>query len=141
MEKVYSIGEVIKKLNINKETIRYYEKIGLLSQPQKASNGYRVYSEEDINIIWFIQITKKFGFTLKEIKTLITTIYNEIIGGDARHIISIVNNKINEIENKVSELEKTKKLLQKVNYSIISQKKECFGDLESFFEGRFEDNT
>ncbi len=134
MKEVYNVGEVAKKLNINKETIRYYEKIGLLSQPQKAINGYRVYSEEEINIIWFIQITKKFGFTLKEIKILIATIYNEIIGGDSEQIISIVNNKTCEIENKVSELEKTIKLLTRVNDKIKSQNKECFKDVESFIK-------
>lgn len=126
MDEKYKIGEVVKKLNINKETIRYYERIGLLSKPQRTSNGYRVYSEEDVNIIWFIQIAKEFGFTLREVKTLISTIFNEIIGGDVKRISEIVNRKINEIENKVSELENTRKLLQRVNDNINSKKKECF---------------
>jgi MerR family Zn(II)-responsive transcriptional regulator of zntA len=123
MNEVYSIGEVVKKLNINKETIRYYERIALLPTPQKTSNGYRVYSEDDVNIIWFIQIAKHLGFSLREIKMLISTIYNEIIGGDIKHITGIVNSKINEIDNRISEMEKTKNLLQRVNDSI--QNNEC----------------
>ncbi|URZ08630.1 MerR family transcriptional regulator [Clostridium felsineum] len=57
MEGNYTIGDLVKKLNINKETIRYYEKIGLLSEPKKNANGYRIYSEKDIEMIRFICIT------------------------------------------------------------------------------------
>lgn len=46
MEKKYYIGEVVTKLKINKETIRHYEKIGLLSYPKKDDNGYRIYSKK-----------------------------------------------------------------------------------------------
>lgn len=45
MKDIYSIGEVVKKLNINKETVRYYEKVGLLSEPVRDKNGYRIYSK------------------------------------------------------------------------------------------------
>lgn len=43
----YTIGQVIKKLNINKETIGYYEKIGLLKYTKRDDNGYRIYTEDD----------------------------------------------------------------------------------------------
>ncbi len=134
MKNSYTIGEVIKKLHINKETIRYYEKISLLPNPKKEKNGYRTYSEKDINMIWFILIAKEFGFTLKEIKTLISTIYPEIIGGDVESIGSIINSKINDIDNKISDLGSTKKLLQRINDNILSQNKKCYNDLEKFLK-------
>lgn len=132
MSEVYTIGKLVKKFNIKKETIRYYEKVGLLSKPKKLDNGYRVYSEEDINIIWFILITKKFRFTLNEIKILLSTIYEEIIGSDVKHITSILVNKMNEIDKKIYDLNETKKLIQKVNDSI--QKNECFKDLDGLIK-------
>jgi len=69
MKDVYNIGQLVKEFNINKETIRYYEKIGLISETKRAKNGYRLYSKEDIEKIKFIFIIKKFGFSLKEIST------------------------------------------------------------------------
>ena len=132
MSEVYTIGKLVKKFNIKKKTIRYYERVGLLSKPKKLDNGYRVYSEEDINIIWFILITKKFRFTLNEIKILLSTIYEEIIGSDVKHITSILVNKMNEIDKKIYDLNETKKLIQKVNDSI--QKNECFKDLDGLIK-------
>ena len=59
MKDIYNIGELVKELKINKETIRYYEKIGLLSEPRRDKTGYRVYSKEDTGKIRFILIAKK----------------------------------------------------------------------------------
>lgn len=64
MKNTYTVGKLAKELNINKETIRYYEKIGLLSTPKKDKNGYRLYSEDDMQIIRFIIVAKNFGFSL-----------------------------------------------------------------------------
>ncbi|WBW95989.1 MerR family DNA-binding transcriptional regulator [Oceanirhabdus sp. W0125-5] len=50
----YNIGDLVNELNINKETIRYYEKIRLLPEPKRDKNGYRIYSKEDIEILWLI---------------------------------------------------------------------------------------
>jgi MerR family Zn(II)-responsive transcriptional regulator of zntA len=133
----YKIGEVIKKLHISKETIRYYERTGLLSNPKREKNGYRLYSEADINVIWFILIMKRFGFSLKEIKTLISTLYQDVIGENVNTIELIINKKIDEIDDKITNLENTKKLLQKVSTNLKSQNRKCYNDFESFQE----DNT
>ena len=131
MKDIYSIGEVVKKLDINKETIRYYEKVGLLSEPVRDKNGYRIYSKQDIKMIKFILIVKKFGFSLKEIRTLI---HDEILCGDIKSIKGIVKNKINEINSKINELDETKKLLEKVNKNILEQNIECCNDIETFLK-------
>jgi len=131
MKDIYSIGEVVKKLDINKETIRYYEKVGLLSEPVRDKNGYRIYSKEDIEMIKFILIVKKLGFSLKEIRTLI---HDEILCGDIKSIKGIVKNKINEINSKINELDQTKKLLEKVSKNILAQNIECCDDIETFLK-------
>lgn len=130
----YKIGEVVKKLHISKETIRYYERIGLLTNPARERNGYRLYTESDINIIWFILIAKEFGFTLKEIKILISTIYRDVIGGNVKTIGLLVNSKINEIDAEINDLENTKNLLQRVNDNLMSPNRKCYNDFVSFQE-------
>mgnify|MGYP003365658793 CR=1 FL=1 len=134
MKSVYNIGDLVKELRINKETIRYYEKIGLLSEPKKDKNGYRIYSKDDIEKIRFILIVKNFGFSLKEIGMLLPKIYDEILEENMENIKAIVEYKISEIDNKINELEETKRLLQKVNDNILSQNKKCCNDIEIYLK-------
>src|SRR4051812_9455160 len=70
------IGEVSKQTGLSKDTIRYYEKSGLLKREQKARrrNHYKEYSELDLKILFFIQLTKEYGFTLNEIKDFLSEI-------------------------------------------------------------------
>jgi DNA-binding transcriptional MerR regulator len=131
MKDTYNIGDLVKELNINKETIRYYEKIGLLPEPKRDENGYRLYLEKDIEIIRFILIIKGFGFSLREISILI---HDEILCGNIEDIKRIVESKINEISVKVNELEKTKKLLEKVKETILSKNIECCDNIETFLK-------
>lgn len=127
----YNIGKLVRELNINKETIRYYEKIGLLSETKRDKNGYRLYSDEDIEKIKFILIIKKFGFSLKEISTLI---HNEVLCGDITSIRKLVGNKINDINSKMNELIETKNLLEKVKKNILDKNLECCGDMEVYLK-------
>lgn len=118
MVNAYTAGMLAQKLNINKETIRYYEKINLLAAPKKDKNGYRMYSEEDMQIIRFIIAAKGFGFSLKEIKFII---YNKMLCGNVESAKKIIKNKLDDINSKIKELESTKKLLEKINHTILSQ--------------------
>lgn len=132
MKDIYTIGDLVKELKINKETIRYYERIGLLSEPKRDSNRYRLYTINDVEMIRFIRIAKGFGFTLSEISTLL---HNEILSGNIEDIRRVVTNKISEIDVKIYELSKTRKLLEKVKETITSNNLEnCNGkviDLEN----------
>jgi MerR family Zn(II)-responsive transcriptional regulator of zntA len=129
MKDTYNIGDLVKELKINKETIRYYEKIGLLSEPKKNKNGYRMYSKKDIEIIRFILIIKNFGFSLKEISILI---HDEILCGNIEDIKRIVESKIKELRVKINELEETKKLLEKVKGTLLSKNLEGCNDIEIY---------
>ncbi|MBK1812250.1 MerR family transcriptional regulator [Clostridium sp. YIM B02505] len=131
MEETYSIGQLVKELNINKETIRYYEKIGLISQPKKDDSGYRVYSNKDIETIKFILIAKNLGFTLKEISVLL---HDEILHNSIEDIKIIVESKIKEIKVKMDELEETKNLLEKVQKTILTTNLEICNGIEIYHE-------
>ncbi|QAA32232.1 MerR family transcriptional regulator [Clostridium manihotivorum] len=131
MEDEYTIGDLVKELKINKETIRYYEKVGLLSEPKKNTNGYRIYSKEDIEMIRFIRVIKGFGFSLKEISILI---HGEILCGSIEDIITMVEGKINELNIKINELEEKKSLLEKVNKTLSSEDMEACNDLQIYIK-------
>lgn len=131
MEETYNIGELVKKLNINKETIRYYEKIGLISQPKKDDSGYRVYSNKDIETVKFIFIAKNLGFSLKEISVLL---HDEILCNSIEDIKILVESKIKEVKEKMEELEETKNLLEKVQKTILTINTECCNGIEIYHE-------
>lgn len=126
MKNYYKIGEVVKKLNINRETIRYYENIGLLTENKRDKNGYRLYSEDEIEKVEFILMVKSYGFSLKEIKVIFDEVYEDILGGHVEGIKKIVEEKIRELQHKIESLSETKKLLEKVNDNVLSENRECY---------------
>ncbi len=62
------ISELEKKVGLSRDTLRYYEKIGVLTPPMRADNGYRYYGETQLNELAFIERGKSIGFTLAEIR-------------------------------------------------------------------------
>lgn len=71
-ERGMTIGQMARKAGVHIETIRYYERRGLLQKPQRSSSNYRMYSDDTIRRMLFIKRAQKLGFTLKVIKELLT---------------------------------------------------------------------
>ena len=66
-----TIGQLAKRAGVNVETVRYYERRGLLPQPPRRASGYRQYSPEDLAYLQFIRRAQTLGFSLKEIAELL----------------------------------------------------------------------
>jgi len=66
-----TIGKVARLAEVGVETVRFYERKGLIDEPSRRESGYRQYPEETVNRIRFIRCAKELGFTLKEIKELL----------------------------------------------------------------------
>ncbi len=67
-----SIGQLAKKAKLNIQTIRYYERRGLIPEPPRLESGYRQYSQSDLARLRFIKHAKKLGFSLREIMELLS---------------------------------------------------------------------
>ncbi|HHI92339.1 MAG TPA: heavy metal-responsive transcriptional regulator [Gammaproteobacteria bacterium] len=67
----YRIGDIGKQLGLTADTLRYYEKIGLLKNISRTASGIRTYSDKDISHLKFIQRAQKMNFSLAEIKDLL----------------------------------------------------------------------
>lgn len=70
MQTGLKINEISKRSKVTIETIRYYEKIGVLPQPQRAENGYRIYDPHILVHLEFIKNCRSLGFSIEEIKQL-----------------------------------------------------------------------
>src|SRR3989442_8377655 len=64
-------SELAKRGGVNLETIRYYERLGLLPKPPRSGSGYRQFSPESVRRVRFIKRAQELGFSLKEIKELL----------------------------------------------------------------------
>ena len=66
-----TIGKLAKQVGIGIETVRFYERQGLIEEPPRTDSNYRIYPEDEVKRLQFIKRAKDLGFTLKEIKELI----------------------------------------------------------------------
>jgi DNA-binding transcriptional MerR regulator len=67
----FTIGVLARSAGVSVETVRYYERRGLLEQPASEGFGYRQYTEEDLRRLEFVRRAKNLGFTLNEIRELL----------------------------------------------------------------------
>jgi len=122
------IGEVSKKFNIGIETLRYYDKIGLLIAKRK--NNLRYYSEEDVKKLQNIMAMKEMMFSLEDIKRILEIDEriekglesNSINQKDIEILLNEVNQKRIEILKKEEELKKVKNQLDKLMNKILKLK-------------------
>ena len=65
------IGELAKRSAVTVQTVRFYERLRLLPEPQRKDSGYRVYSEPDLKRLLFVRQAKSLGFSLDEIREIL----------------------------------------------------------------------
>ena len=65
------IGDVAARAGVNRQTLRYYERRGILGEPKRSTTGYREYPTDTVRLIRFIKRAQELGFTLDEIEELI----------------------------------------------------------------------
>ena len=65
-------GQVARDAGVNVETLRYYERRGILQAPERRASGYREYTEEAVGVIRFVKRAQELGFSLDEVETLLT---------------------------------------------------------------------
>ena len=99
-----TVGKLAKLGDIGVETVRYYEKRGLLPKPERLPSGYRIYSEETINRVRFIKRAQELGFTLEEISELLALTENP--DTDCADIRNHAQDKITEIKAKMKDLKR-----------------------------------
>ena len=100
------IGEVAAQAGVNVQTIRFYERRGLLQAPMRLTTGYRTYSPEAIRTIRFIKQSQELGFTLAEVRDLLR--FLERRSGNARPVRVIAEAKIREIDERIEALQRAR---------------------------------
>jgi DNA-binding transcriptional MerR regulator len=97
------IGQLAKQTAVSVQSIRYYERRGLLKKPRRLSSGYRDYSPEEATIVGFIKSSQNSGFTLKEIGTMLRLLSAKTVSPGAAR--PFVQNKVREIDERIQSLQ------------------------------------
>lgn len=115
MNRPLRIGEVAKQVGLNPKTIRYYEEIGLLPKPKRSQvihgNGYRLYTQEDLNQLAFIKRAKLLDLSLAQIKDLLASVEEGCCGSAQPHLAVLLEQKLAEIEERIRELKQLRQHL------------------------------
>lgn len=104
-----TIGKAARQAGVNVETIRFYERSGLISRPTKREIGYRHYADEIIVRVRFIKSIQELGFKLSEIGSILAHLENGDI--DCGVAEKLTDDKVGEIDAKIQSLQTMKKAL------------------------------
>jgi MerR family transcriptional regulator, copper efflux regulator len=107
-----SIGQLAKRANVGVETVRFYERQGLLAEPERRQSGYRQYQNDTVDRLLFIRRAKELGFTLSEIKELLSLrVDRDKTCADVRKQAEA---KIADVESRIESLSRMKQALIKL---------------------------
>lgn len=109
----FTIGKLAKQAKVNVETVRYYERKGLMPELLRSESGYRQQSRTDFEHLKFIKNAQQLGFSLKQIKELVSL--NVSPGYSCADVKGRAQEKIKEIKGKIAELHKIKKALSELS--------------------------
>ena len=112
MSTSFTIGQLARKAEINLETVRYYERRGLLPKPPRTPSGYRLFPAEAAQRLRFIRRAQELGFSLAEIRELLSLRLSP--RASSSEIRKRAQAKISDIENKIKSLESMRKSLRKL---------------------------
>ncbi len=103
------IGELAERIGVNPKTIRYYESIGLLPEPERLPSGYREYTDDDVDRLGFIRTAQRLGLSLSEI--------SEILGFRDRserpcdYVLGVLDRQVADLDRRMAEMRELRREL------------------------------
>jgi DNA-binding transcriptional MerR regulator len=112
MRERYLIGRAAAAAGLTAKTLRYYERLGLLSPAERTPSGYRVYSGSDVRRLGFIVKAKRLGLSLREIREMLGI----RDGGQVPciHVQYLLQRKARDVESRIAELTALRRELQRL---------------------------
>ncbi|MDH4134023.1 MAG: MerR family DNA-binding protein [Gammaproteobacteria bacterium] len=104
-----TIGSLARRAGVNIETVRYYQRRGLLATPRKPSGGVRHYDADALARLQFIKRAQQLGFTLNEIRDLLS-----LGNGDCNNAHALATRRLNDIEARLRDLAAMRRSLTKL---------------------------
>ena len=110
-----TIGELAREGQVNLETIRYYEREGLMPPPPRKKSGHRVYADSDVRRLRFIKRAQALGFTLREVRELLAIKVDSL--QPCAEVVRQIDAKAREVKAKIAHLEAIDRTLEQMKSS------------------------
>lgn len=105
-----TIGPLSEQTGCNIETIRYYERIGIMPPPPRTEGGHRVYREEHLKRLTFIRRSRELGFTLDQVRDLLLLVDGDDFTCDEVKTMTLEH--ANNVHRKIADLKKMERVLK-----------------------------
>lgn len=112
------IGEVAQNTGLSIDTIRFYEKEGLIGPPQRSAGGYRLYDERTVDRLRLINRAQQLGFSLQEIRELLVIEDGE--SGACSHVRDLITTKIEQVRARIAGLRQIERRLAKAKHQCCA---------------------
>src|SRR5471032_1112733 len=106
------ISQTAKAAGVNAQTLRYYERRGLLAKPPRRGSGYREYPADAVQIVRFIKRAQELGFSLDEVEELVRL--RGVRKGERHRVRAIAERKIADIDQKIAQLQSMRDALDQL---------------------------
>lgn len=114
-----NIGEAAKASGVNAKLIRHYESISIIPKASRSDSGYRIYSDADVQILAFVKRARNLGFSMKEIKKLVSLWRNKTRA--SADVKQLAQTHVKGMEIKIEELQTMVRALKHLS-------RNCHGD-------------
>lgn len=106
------IGEAARQSGVHIETIRYYERAGVLPKPGRSSGGHRLYSADQLNRLKFVRRSRELGFSLDEVRAILDLVDNQNMTCAQVHKMTIDH--LATVKKKVADLKRLERTLKEM---------------------------
>jgi MerR family transcriptional regulator, mercuric resistance operon regulatory protein len=106
----YSIGALSRETGVNIETIRYYERIGIMPEPDRTANGYRQFNHDQLKRLIFVRKCRELGFSLREVRTLLEMVDSDSLSCGETYEMTVKH--LRAVDEKMARLSKLKGVLR-----------------------------
>lgn len=105
-----TIGKVAARTNCNVETIRYYEREGLIPSPERSEGGHRLYTKEHVERLAFVRRSRELGFSMAEIRELLSLVDGEQVSCEL--VKRIADEHLHDVRSKIADLRNMERTLR-----------------------------
>lgn len=104
-----TIGALSERSGVNIETIRYYEKIGIMPSPARSASGYRLYGSDDVRRLHFVRRGRELGFGLDELRGLLRLVDGHTYTCEEVHALTVEH--LTDIRQKIADLRRLERVM------------------------------
>ena len=108
----FTIGTLSERSGVNIETIRYYEKIGVMPSPARSAGGYRVYTEDHFRRLHFVRRGRELGFSLDELRALLRLVHRQTY--TCLEVHTITTEHLADIRRKIADLRRLERVMSDI---------------------------